>query len=670
VVAADQPEAETAGDARGGRRLLGADPWLACALALAALAAAWQIVTLGRVVAARLTYPGDLEWMEGGHLYHAHRVLHGEALYGAPADGFLPFIYGPVHAWLLAAVGRVAGLDYATGRLLSVACIALTAGMLAREVWRHAGGGVLGTVGGLVAVGTVAAGFPATGGWYDLVRNDALALALPVLAAALVADPARLGGRGRAVAVATLLAAGVLTRQTDLAYAAWIGLFALVTDRRAGLRICAVTAALVGGVSLALQLGSGGWYLTWLMLPSRQPLDLRVLPRAAEVVLGVAPYLALVPVLAAVLAWRRWLSPRGVLWLGMLVAAAAASLVPFLKVGRFVNDLIPLVVLAGPVTLILALDLLAGLDRAGRPPAARLARIGRLALFGGAAVLLAGLIWSPDRHVPDTSQRQAADRLNAYVAALDGGVLSPDDMFLAIHNGHDDAQTHVIAHDDAVAAGLPGAELERFVAASDARWVLVDPQDAGEVRRADWFHAEPDPTPGAPHTLTGRETAPSITLRRVDRRDRQVVFDFESPGAGRGWDTTGDAFGRVGVPLDAAAPDTRNTRGDRLASSGGDSPGPGAEGTLTSPPFTLAGTHVGLLVGGGRGSATRVELVVAGTVVARASGDDAPALRYVAWDVSPWQGREARIRLVDEAAGRWGYVQCDQVETFSLAAPE
>jgi hypothetical protein len=36
-------------------------------------------------------------------------------------------------------------------------------------------------------------------------------------------------------------------------------------------------------------------------------------------------------------------------------------------------------------------------------------------------------------------------------------------------------------------------------------------------------------------------------------------------------------------------------------------------------------------------------------------------------DVSAWRGREARLRLVDEVAGSSGYVQCDQVETFSLA---
>jgi hypothetical protein len=61
------------------------------------------------------------------------------------------------------------------------------------------------------------------------------------------------------------------------------------------------------------------------------------------------------------------------------------------------------------------------------------------------------------------------------------------------------------------------------------------------------------------------------------------------------------------------------SRGDGLAGSGDDPPGHRAEGSLTSPPFTLVGNHVGLPVGGGRGSGTRAELVVGGSVVALAA---------------------------------------------------
>jgi hypothetical protein len=39
----------------------------------------------------------------------------------------------------------------------------------------------------------------------------------------------------------------------------------------------------------------------------------------------------------------------------------------------------------------------------------------------------------------------------------------------------------------------------------------------------------------------------------------------------------------------------------------------------------------------------------------------------VARDLSAWRGQQARLRLVDEAAVRWGHGQRDQVETFSLA---
>ena len=55
---------------------------------VATLPGAWQVWTLVRMLAARFAYPFDIEWMEGSHLYHAYRILHGLYLYGDPARGF------------------------------------------------------------------------------------------------------------------------------------------------------------------------------------------------------------------------------------------------------------------------------------------------------------------------------------------------------------------------------------------------------------------------------------------------------------------------------------------------------------------------------------------------------------------------------------------------------
>ena len=64
-------------------------PMIAMAIGIGAL--------LWRTVSPRLSYPYDLEWMEGGMLLHADRVMQAEPLYVLPSADFIPFIYTPLY---------------------------------------------------------------------------------------------------------------------------------------------------------------------------------------------------------------------------------------------------------------------------------------------------------------------------------------------------------------------------------------------------------------------------------------------------------------------------------------------------------------------------------------------------------------------------------------------
>jgi len=483
---------------------------------LAALPAVGHLVYLGRIFAARLTYPADLEWMEGGQLYHAHRLLHGDPVYGGPDQGFVPFGYGPVHAGALAAVGRVTGLDYWSGRLLSVVAIVVVAVVLYRQVVRHTGSGPLGITLGLLATGTIAAGFPVTGGWFDLVRADSLAIAVPVGAAALAAEPERLGERRRWVTLALLLAASVLTKQSNLFLVAWIGLFVLVVDRRAARRIGLLAVGATVAALVGLQVASGGWFLTWFGLMAHHGLQPGRLPWALEDLGGFAPYLALVPMLVVVGFRRGWLTHRTVLWAGMLAAAAPTALVPFLKIGGHPNNLLPIVALAGPATVLLVVDVGRGMAGAGGSTARAVPMVKGLGLVGGAALLL-GLWYPASSYVPSAARRDAADRLNALMADLDGGVLVPGSPFLPVRNGRPGGdQVHSMAHFDAWLAGVDDVELERYIAASEAEWVLIDPYDWAVVWRAGGYERVDRSVPEVT-TMTGAVVTPSALYHRVGR---------------------------------------------------------------------------------------------------------------------------------------------------------
>ncbi|MEC8423944.1 MAG: hypothetical protein VX000_09215, partial [Myxococcota bacterium] len=141
----------------------------------AAGGAVYVCILLGLTVTPRLAHPFDLEWMEGGMLLHALRVVEGEGLYVSPSSDFIPFIYPPLYHWVLAAISGVSGgVDYLPGRLLSL--VGTLAGTLALAAGlRREGASALLALG---VAGLSLSTYDETGAFYDLVRIDGLLLAL------------------------------------------------------------------------------------------------------------------------------------------------------------------------------------------------------------------------------------------------------------------------------------------------------------------------------------------------------------------------------------------------------------------------------------------------------------------------------------------------------------
>jgi non-lysosomal glucosylceramidase len=101
----------------------------------------------------------------------------------------------------------------------------------------------------------------------------------------------------------------------------------------------------------------------------------------------------------------------------------------------------------------------------------------------------------------------------------------------------------------------------------------------------------------------------------------------------------------------------------------------GATGELRSPTFTIQGDALSLLVGGGRDAAkTFIALVLVDgdREVRRAAGDNAEAMARVRWDLKPYRGSEAYLRIVDTATGGWGHINVDDIRelTAEQAAEE
>lgn len=161
-----------------------------------------------------------------------------------------------------------------------------------------------------------------------------------------------------------------------------------------------------------------------------------------------------------------------------------------------------------------------------------------------------------------------------------------------------------------------------------------------------------------------KEKAPDAAKRG------DIVFeDFEKETYGA-WTAEGEAFGRGPIAADSI-PDYQGKvggQGKRVVNSHASAPGDGvggkdnAKGVLTSPEFVIARRHIRMLLGGGnRPGETGVEVVVDGKVVASAAGRDNNRMTEVSMDVSAFEGRKARLRIIDRAAGPWGNTGADQI---------
>lgn len=144
-----------------------------------------------------------------------------------------------------------------------------------------------------------------------------------------------------------------------------------------------------------------------------------------------------------------------------------------------------------------------------------------------------------------------------------------------------------------------------------------------------------------------------------------VIADFESETYAP-WTAAGEAFGPGPAEGTLAGQmHVEGYRGKRLVNSF--YKGDGSTGTLTSPEFAIERKFLAFLIGGGKDEAKlRLELVVDGKVVRRATGlNDRPGgsetLEQASWDVADLAGKKATLRIVDQATGGWGHLNVDHI---------
>jgi sucrose-6-phosphate hydrolase SacC (GH32 family) len=154
------------------------------------------------------------------------------------------------------------------------------------------------------------------------------------------------------------------------------------------------------------------------------------------------------------------------------------------------------------------------------------------------------------------------------------------------------------------------------------------------------------------------------TLRLLGAEDI-LIADFEGSTYGA-WTVTGQAFGPG--PAQGTLPGqmaVSGFKGQGLVNSfhqGDDS-----RGTLTSPSFRIERPFIGFLIGGGMNEEKlALQLIMNNRVVRTATGPNrqaggSEALAPDSWEVSEFIGKDAVLRIVDDATGGWGHINVDQI---------
>jgi hypothetical protein len=648
--------------------------WFGAAVAFAAALA--HVALLAWIVAGRIGYPLDLEWMEGGMLCHALRLMQGDSIYAAPSVDFISYLYTPFYPMVLAALGKLFGLSYMLGRIVSLLSFAGACAIAVLAVRRHALGQPRGLIWGVVSVGLIASAFPHTEAWYDLVRNDSLFLLLTAGALYLLIYRHR---SWNAVGLAGLsMGLAFLTKQTAAVFVLASGALLLWLRASRLLLYVPTVGAIAGGGVLWLNARSDGWFWRYIyeMHQGHKFYPERLWPKTELALLELWPVVAgliglwLITVLVHRLLDRRRPSPQSKeawCWLFLALVGVFVAALGFSTQWAEENAYIPAFYFGGLFAGIAVLDLR---RRIGQRPLAL--GIGTLVVGGALAAQLVAGLYSPKEHLMSAGDRQAARDLLALLGHLPGRLLVPYHPFYP-HLVARETHYHQMGINDVTRAGypMPRGINQRF-AQQYYDWIVLDTPPgaryAGALRRYKlWRYLEPGQSPGV---VTGFRVRPKYVLQRQQPdpapEGGRRVFGFED-GSYRNWERKGRAFGTRPVGgrrgnQALAGP----YEGQYLASSR--VYGDGQTGRLLSPEFTLDGPRLSYRIGGGKAPGTiELRLLLDGQPVHRATGTGKHVLEVRELDVSRFQGQKMRIELVDHGSAFRHYILFDDLIVWKEA---
>jgi hypothetical protein len=403
----------------------------------------WYLLVYFYMVYYRIQYPFELDWIEGGLLGEVQRIVNGQAVYAAPNLEFIAFIYPPLFFYLSALASHFFGATFFSLRfvsflasLTSFVCIFL----IVKEETDH-------KFIAFISACFFAATFRVTGAWMDIGRIDSLFVAMLFLFVYFI----RHSNSTRAFILAGFFAAlALLTKQTALVMCIPAIGYAFLRDWKRTLILIVTATAITGGVTLAFNLFSNGWYVyyvfellgiqtEWLGISEFIKFWPRDLLAHGAIALGFLIYYFFK-------AWREQkVQLLGVIFLSIL----AGTYMSRVKLGGYDNVLMPLY---GIIAVLMGLgshnvlEIIRGQSEDRK----------EAAVYFSLIIQMAILVYNPLAQIPSLADVSAGQDFVQYLSLQKGRIYVADHPYLLAFAGK---ETH--AHNAAVDDVLRGKKDNR-----------------------------------------------------------------------------------------------------------------------------------------------------------------------------------------------------------------
>lgn len=290
----------------------------------------------------RLFFPFPIEFLEDAIFFHALRIYEGQPLYIDPNDGFTAIIYTPGYFYLLATLFKIFGPTIVMGRVISLICTISIAGLLIAFSIKRLRFPLL-IVPPVVYFSLMYAHFA---GYQDLGRVDPLMVLIVLAGLFLIGDGKT--GMKRVLAGTLIVTLACYVKQPALAYLPFVYLFIIIGNRKTGFIAMIVSVVLLLGIFLAANAATDCWFAFYTL---KAPMAHPVIWNKAKIIIwggfinypirGIRYLLLTFLIYLAFRILRKKREPLNI-FEATLPGAAIAGIIPFLKVGGYFQDFLPL----------------------------------------------------------------------------------------------------------------------------------------------------------------------------------------------------------------------------------------------------------------------------------------------------------------------------------------